>query len=442
MVVKPMSHQQNIVSAGRSSPLQSHPAQQVQPDLFPIDLGQRQSGKSKKRRRRGAKPHSKRGFHKLVAPIEKLLGRATRRHNSDKKYRKIFTRPHLLSHIYAQLDKNIDSLRALAETLENNDLVREMVGLDDKIDVSNLSRANSNRSYQVFADIFKGLYPLAYRVIRPDLGELKVLGPTKLCDGSFLEACFSMSWAIYRHGKNKVKMHLLLDINLLPDELVITPGTGSERQVLRQLIKAGVSYIIDRGYNNYQFYAEIDDQQAFFITRLLKNARYEVIISLPVSPEEAQRGILADQLIYLGEDQTRVEPVFRRVLYRTDEGKIYEYLTNRLDLSPWIICQAYKYRWQIELFFRWIKNHLQVRRLLSRSENAVKIQLYAALITYLLLALYTTKVLGSVRLTVKHLRKIKNMLHNLLSEVEIARYLAELAEEMLEPTSQHQLKQC
>jgi hypothetical protein len=318
-------------------------------------------------------------------------------------------------------------LRALAETLADKELVREMVYLAEKVDVSNLSRANNNRSCQVFADIFTELYSVAYRVIRPELGELKVLGPTKLCDGSFLEACLSMSWAIYRQGKNKAKMHLLLDLNLLPDKLVLTAGKGSEREALRQMLKAGVSYIIDRGYNSYQLFADMAEMGAYFITRLLKNASYEVIISLPVSAQDAQRGILADQLIYLGEGDTRVEPVFRRVVYQAPDGKIYQYLTNRLDLSPWIICQAYKYRWQIELFFRWIKNHLQVKHFLSRSENAVRIQLYAALITYLLVALFTAKELGAVKLSVRHMRRIKNMLDSLISEAEIVRYLADLA---------------
>ena len=411
----------------RENGSQSHRLTQVELELYPIEFERKRPDKSKKRGRKKGKLKGKRGFHKLVAPIEKMIERATRRHESDKKYRKYFTRSHVLSQIYTHLDKNVEGLRALAETLAAKEVVREMVYLAEKVDVSNLSRANNKRSYQVFADIFTELYGLAYRVIRPELGELKVLGPTKLCDGSFLEACLSMSWAIYRRGKNKAKMHLLLDLNLLPDQLVLTPGKGSEREALRQMIKAGVSYIIDRGYNSYQLFADIAEMGAYFITRLLKNAGYEVIISLPVSAQDARRGILADQLIYLGEGDTRVEPVFRRVVYQAPDGKIYQYLTNRLDLSPWIICQAYKYRWQIELFFRWIKNHLQVKHFLSRSENAVKIQLYAALVTYLLVALFAAKELGAVKLRVRHLRQIKNMLDSLISEAEIVRYLADLA---------------
>jgi len=332
-----------------------------------------------------------------------------------------------LSLIFYHLAKDIDGLRALAEALHDNDQVQEMTGTAG-VDVSNLCRANQNRTFEVFRSIFQGLYPLALSVAGNDLGPLKTLGPARLCDGSFLAACLSMAWATYRSGKNKVKIHLFLDLDLLPDTLVVTAGNGSERDILRQAIQQGVTYIFDRGYNCYPLFAQIATAGAFFITRLLSNAEFEVVASLPVSPAEAQQGVLADQLIYLGGPTTRLDLILRLVIYRARDGKVYRFLTNRFDLPALTICDAYHYRWQIELFFRWIKQYLQVKRFLGRSENAVKIQLYAALIAFLLLRIYARKILGAKKLTVHHLRQVKNTMANDVLAEEIVSYLASLAE--------------
>ena len=361
-------------------------------------------------------------FHKLIAPIEAPLKRVIAKLESDKRYRKFFTRPHVLSMIYLQVS-DLESLRDLEGALKEDERVQEIVSCEG-IDISTLSRANERRSFKVFRYIFHALFPKAWGKAGEDLGVLSTLKKLKILDSSFLRCCASMGWAHFKKTARGVRMHLLLDFKRIPEKLVLTGGAGSDREVLRQLFRRGVTYIVDRGYTDYKLFEKIARKGAFLVTRLLKNAVYEIVEVLPLSQEALRKGILGDFKIRLGGPTTRVGILFRLVIYQTPDGKLYSFLTNRWDLSPWIICEIYHHRWSIELFFRWIKRHLKVKHFIGRSENAVLIQLYAALIAFLLLQLFGAQVYGVGSVTRRLLMRVRSILFASASEEEIEAYLA------------------
>jgi hypothetical protein len=364
----------------------------------------------------------KRTFHKFIAPVERLIAKAAQRFDSDKGYRKFFTRLHVLSQVYFQLS-DLRSLRELGEALREDERLREVMETSG-VDNSNISRANERRTFAIFRYIFHGLFPKARSCAEPALGLLSTLHKVKILDGSFIRCCASMAWARYKKTKNGLKIHLLLDLRLIPDKLVVTAGACDERDILRQVIKRGVTYIFDRGYNCYALFAQLSRSGVFFVTRLLSNAVYEIVGQLPLDEEAIKQGILGDFRILLGGPTTRVTVLFRLIIYRAPNGKLFSFLTNRWDLHPWVICEMYRCRWQIELFFRWIKQNLKVKRFIGRSENAVLIQLYAALITFLLLQIFASKVEGAQRVTRWLLRRVRRTLFYSIPATEITTYLA------------------
>jgi len=360
-----------------------------------------------------------------VAPLSKFIGKATRKLNSDWHYRKFFTREHVLSQVYFQVSDEA-SLRGLAQALNEDSRVKEIV--DNKgVDLSSLSRANSHRTYQVFEFLFESLFPISLACCGQDLGPLATLGPLRIVDGTFMQCVASMVWASYQEKKNGVKGHLLLSAgDDLPERLVLTEGKGSERAVWKQLLQRGVTYIIDRGYNCYGLFNTVAVKGAFFVTRLLTGAAFEVVQELPVDEEDRSKGVLSDRKIRLGKGKKAVKVLLRLVTFQAGDGKVYRFLTNRMDLRALLVCELYHRRWEIELFFRFMKNYLKVKQFLGRSENAVLIQLYAALIAFLLLRLYAKIKEGSNKLTLQILRAAKHRLFARIPHHEITEYLARL----------------
>jgi len=365
---------------------------------------------------------TKRTLHKLIAPIEGFIAKATERLGSDKGYRKFFTRLHVLSQIYFQLS-DLKSLRDLGDALCEDERVQEALETSG-VAVSNISRANEHRSFTIFRYIFHCLFPKALSCAEPAFGLLATLHKVKILDSTFMQCCTAMAWATYKKTKNGLKAHLLLDLRLIPEKLVVTAGNGSDRDILQQIIKRGVTYIFDRGYNCYELFEQMSLAGAFFVTRLLDNAVYQIVELLPFDPETVQQGLLGDYRIRLGVPATQVSVYFRMIVYWAPDGRIFRFLSNRWDLPPLVICDMYRYRWQIELFFRWIKQNLKVKRFIGRSENAVLIQLYAALITFLLLQIFASKVEGKKRVTRWLLLRIKRTLFYSIPATEVAAYLA------------------
>ena len=208
-------------------------------------------------------------------------------------------------------------------------------------------------------------------------------------DSSLIDLSLQLfPWSRYALSKGAVKLHVELDHRgHLPAFARITDSHTADLEVARTLqLPAGSIVVFDKGYGDYSWYKSLTQAKIYFVTRLKKNARYRVIERRAVL---ARKGVICDQRIKLTGSKSRREslPELRRVVYRDPETKKrYEFLTNHFDLAAATIAAIYKQRWQIELFFKWIKQNLKIKAFLGTSLNAVKTQLWIALCLYLLLA--------------------------------------------------------
>lgn len=252
---------------------------------------------------------------------------------------------------------------------------------------SSLSYANGHRPWQLFEKVFYGLFGI---VASKAVGKKKFRFKNKLVslDATVIDLCLSMyDWAKYRRTKGAVKLHLVLDHDgYLPCFGLITDGKVADVKAAWQIPFApGTIVVDDRGYNDYRLFAEWTDSGVFFVTRMKDNAQFEVV-------EEREppqnRNILKDQTIRLTGTgaQEKCPHLLRRVeAIREDTGDILVFLTNHHGLGASTIAAIYKDRWQIELFFKALKQNLKIKTFVGTSANAVKTQIWTALISMLLL---------------------------------------------------------
>jgi hypothetical protein len=220
-------------------------------------------------------------------------------------------------------------------------------------------------------------------------------------DGSLLPALPKMAWALWRDETHRAaKMHLAFEVlRGIPVGVTVTAGNASENDQLRALLQAGRLYVIDRGYAEYQLFQDIIDAHSSFIGRLRDNAVWQVVEERPLSAAARAAGVVSDQVVWLGGDQSGAvfkQPV-RVLQVRTGKAdahgrpEVLLLATDRMDLEAELVALGYKFRWSVELFFRWFKCILGCRHLLSTCANGVEIQVYLALIASLLISLWTGK---------------------------------------------------
>jgi hypothetical protein len=361
-------------------------------------------------------------FNQLVSPVMSFLPQLIEEWQGDFAYRKFFSQPHFLLSLLAHLSQ-AEGSNDLATQLSDPTLpTTQMVGhLTGPIAPSTLSRANQQRPYQIWQAVFVQLYHKASPHFKKlHLGGLAELNQVRLVDGSLFSATTNMLWATYCTTKNKLKGHFFMDLNGLPDQLIVSDGKASERAALLGAVVARVTYVFDRGYNSYDLFAQIELKQAYFVTRLLDNACFKLHQSLSVSTEEAALGVLSDELIEVTREDGLPLKV-RLVRFQTERGEMYRYLTNRLDLSALNIVRLYLWRWEIELLFAWLKRHLVFSHWYSENENGVRIQLFAGLICYLLLRLYAASQ-GEIKVRIGLMRYVRQHLCHSVTEAEITAY--------------------
>jgi hypothetical protein len=266
---------------------------------------------------------------------------------------------------------------------------------------STFADANSQRP----ASFFEVLFALMYRRYQPLAPKHKFRFKNKLfsLDATVVSLCLSLfPWARFRRTKGGIKLHTLLDHDgYLPAFVAISEAREHEGQRARSLrLPQGSIVVEDMGYTDYDRYAQLTAQKIFFVTRQKRNARYEVLERRKVNKEQ---GLLSDQTIRL---QALGCPFpLRRITYRdATTGRHYVFLTNHFKLAAKTIADIYKERWQIEIFFRFIKQNLKIKAFIGNSENAVLTQIYAALIVYLLLCY--TKFLCNLSVTLQNLMRV------------------------------------
>jgi len=204
-----------------------------------------------------------------------------------------------------------------------------------------------------------------------------------LLDSSTIDLCLAVfPWATFRKTKGAIKLHAALDADgYLPAFVDMTTGSCHEVNWARALqLPKGSTVVFDRGFNDYDWYDELTQKGIFFVTRSKSNA---VITPLKKRPGRKAAGVIEDRTILLGPAMEK----YRQVIYESpDDGRTYHFLTNAFHLSAKLVAELYKERWQIEIFFKWIKQNLKVKTFLGTSFNAVKTQLWIALCVYLLLS--------------------------------------------------------
>lgn len=253
---------------------------------------------------------------------------------------------------------------------------------------SSLSYANAHRPWQLFEGVFHGLFEKVAATVAGKRRKFRFKNKLVSIDSTVIDLSLSMfDWAKYQRTKGAVKLHLVLDHDsYLPCFGIVTDGTVHDVKVAQQLRFApGTIVVDDRGYNDYRLFGRWCAQGVFFVTRMKVDARYEVVERrLPVP----RGNVMADEIVQLsGEGAADKCPdALRRVeVLREDTGETLVFVTNLLDLSPVTIAAIYKDRWQIELFFKALKQNLKIKTFVGTSANAVKTQIWTALICMLLL---------------------------------------------------------
>jgi IS4 transposase len=324
-------------------------------------------------------------FGKWVAPInfshfEKQVA-AT---NQDKYTKKLTTKAYLMLFLYAHLQEE-ESLRAISDAVLDEDL-GQALGLDG-ISASQLSRKNREVDPSLMANVF---LHLVQQIHRHKQGKKRVDLPVKIIDSSTIPLSLSRyKWATFRKTKAGVKLHLPLVLRdkgtVYPEKAIVTPANIHDRTQLEVLIdEKEAMYVFDRGYVDYERFDRYCDKGIFFASRLKKNAVIRTLETFSVAEESP---IMSDSMVVIGTPQKRTENVFRLIETVDSKGNVIRLVTNRFDLSAEEIGDIYRSRWAIELFFKWLKQHVRIKTFFGTSEEAIQNQIFMALIAYCLLVL-------------------------------------------------------
>ncbi len=313
-----------------------------------------------------------------------------KRYNGDFKVKHFTCLDHFLVMAFAQLSHR-ESLRDIEVCLRAMKSKLYHMGIRSSVSRNNLSNANEVRDWRIYADFAQVLIHRARQLYADeDFGkELKDFTLYAL-DASTIDLCLSLfPWARFRRHKAAIKLHTLMDLRgNIPTFIHISDGKLHDVNVLDILLpEPGAIYVVDRGYLDYERLFKMNLAKAFFVTRAKKNSRFRRRKSRPV---DKSTGLRCDQTVVpvtFYASKNYPEPLRRVVFVDEETGKRYVFLTNNFLLPALTITELYKARWQVELFFKWIKQHLRIKAFFGTSENAVKCQIWIAISTYLLVAI-------------------------------------------------------
>ena len=284
------------------------------------------------------------------------------------------------------------------------------MGIAEPVARSTLADANETRDWRIYFDFAQRLIIKARALYANDEFSVELSNTVYALDATTIDLCLSMfPWAPFRSAKAAVKLHTLLDLRgSIPTFIHISDGKLHDVNVLDLIvIEAGAFYIMDRGYLDFERLYALDQAGGFFVTRAKRNLDARRVYSAKV---DRSTGLISDQAIALnGHYAAKHYPAhIRRIRYRDPEtSKVLVFLTNQFALPALTICALYKCRWQVELFFKWIKQHLRIKRFYGTSENAVRTQIWIAISVYVLVAI------------IKKQLKLDSSLHTLLQVLSL-----------------------
>ena len=321
-------------------------------------------------------------------PIKEFR-RCVERYNGNHHIRSFSCWDQFLCMAFAQLSYR-ESLRDIESCLRSMKNKLYHMGIRGNVSRSTLADANEKRDWRIYADFAQVLIHIARELYGGDEFDVELDEIVYALDASTIDLCLSLfPWAKFRKTKSAVKLHTLLDLRgNIPAFISITDGKVHDVNILDELIpEPGSFYIMDRGYLDFKRLYTLNQFRAFFVIRSKTNTKFRRLYSCVV---DKSIGLRCDQTIVLtGRDSATDYPEkLRRVKYYDAEiDKRFSFLTNNFIVSAYIIAELYKCRWQVELFFKWIKQHLRIKSFYGTSENAVKTQIWIAISVYVLVAI-------------------------------------------------------
>ena len=317
------------------------------------------------------------------------FARIVTRYDGDYRVRTLPCTEHFRILAFAQLTYR-ESLRDIEVCLSAQAAKLYHMGLRTPVKRATLAEANERRDWRIYADFAQRLITQARTLYKTeDLG-LDLSNTVYALDATTIDLCLTLfPWASFRRTKAAVKLHTLLDLRgAIPSFIHISDGKLHDVHALDLLLpEPGAIYVMDRGYLDFERLFTLHQAGAFFVTRPKSNTDFRRIYS---APSDRAQGIMCDQTIVLSGFYTQQKyPLhLRRIRFKDlESGKTLVFLTNLFGPSATTICALYKARWHVELFFKWIKQHLRIKKFYGTSENAVKVQIWTAVSVYVLVAI-------------------------------------------------------
>jgi len=319
----------------------------------------------------------------------RVFDRIVQKHNGNKYIRTLTCWNQMLCMVFGQLT-NRDSLRDLIVAINAHKAKSYHLGLGSNVALSTLAKANIRRNYKIYEEFACHLIDHARRVCVCTDFDVKVDGNVYAFDSTTIDLCLSIFWwAEFRKAKGGIKMHTLYDVKTqIPSFIYITTASVNDVNAMDHIpYEKGSYYIFDRGYNDFERLYKIQMTEAYFVLRARDNLKFNRMYSQKVDKDA---GVKCDQIGTFTNQKSfsRYPQKLRRIKYYDNETNVeFVFLTNNFELSAIEVTILYKNRWLVELFFKWIKQHLKVKSFWGHTPNAVKTQLYCAIIAYCLVAI-------------------------------------------------------
>jgi len=311
------------------------------------------------------------------------------RHRGEHKVKRFSCLDQYLCMAFAQLTYR-ESLRDIEACLRAQSSKLYHLGIRSQVARNTLANANATRDWRIYCEFAQSLIGTARRLYADEPFGVDLKDTVYALDATTIDLCLSVfPWAPFRSTKAAIKLHTLLDLRgNIPSFIFISDGKLHEVNILDQLVpEPGAFYVMDRGYIDFERLSRFDEAGSFFVTRAKSNLKVQRRYSHPV---DRSTGLICDQTVVLTGFYSRkgFESPLRRIKFKDPEaGKTLVFLTNNFALPALTITQLYRLRWQIELFFKWIKQHLRIKAFFGTSENAVKTQIWIAVSVYVLVAI-------------------------------------------------------
>ena len=311
------------------------------------------------------------------------------RYEGNKWVQSFTCRSHFNVMAFAQLTGR-ESLRDIETCLAANTRHLHHMGIQSGVSRNNLAHANETRDWRIYRDVALLLIGRARQLYAGELLDVDLNNAVYAFDSTTVELCLTLfPWAVFRKAKAGIKMHTSVDVRgSIPSFIRITDAKQHDVNALDEIpFEPGAYYLIDRGYLDFGRLYGLGTCGSFFVTRAKKNTLFRRLYSSPV---DKALGLRSDQRgVLCGVKARNQYPAhIRRVTYRDPKtDKRLCFLTNSLAIPAIDVCKLYKMRWQVELFFKWVKQHLRIKRFLGTSQNAVHIQIWIAIATYTLVAI-------------------------------------------------------